>query len=344
MVYCHNLDGFLLHVAKERGIEVVDVLKLIGLDGGKGHIQLTLQPHRESDLVPKELRAQKRRRRSDGVSQLDKAVFGVNNLTILATSPVSSENYCNLDLFLDKVQLKQVCLRFCGDLKVFNEITGIQTCTSTCPCYACEASRDPKTGVWKGVPAPLRTYSRNLEHHNQWLARGRGVMGGRAGLKLAKNFCNVVSLPLLGQSEPDKPLLQILVPGALHLKLGVVNDALEELARRWDGLEDWLRSKGILYVPYHGMVLEGNECSKVVNDLEDLENHLPLHLKPFCSYLRAFGAVMTSTFGLVPLPGWEDAIGRMREEFLQVQQLFGLRETPKIHMILQHVPEFIRLV
>ena len=44
-------------------------------------------------------------------------------------------------------------------------------------------------------------------------------------------------------------------------------------------------SRGIFYVPYHGMVLEGNECTRVVNDLDDLELHLPLHLKPFCSLL-----------------------------------------------------------
>ena len=149
-------------------------------------------------------------------SELDRAAFGVNNLIILAASPVKSENYLNLDIFLEKSQLKEVCFKFCGDLKVFNEITGIQTCTSSYPCYACEARRDPKTGNWEGLPAPLRTYARNEFHHNEWLAGGGGVMGGAAGLKLLKNHKNVSSLPLLGKDEPDKPLLQILVPGALH--------------------------------------------------------------------------------------------------------------------------------
>ena len=144
------------------------------------------------------------------------------NLIILATSPVKHENHVNLNIFLDKTQLNEVCLRFCGDLEVFNEITGVQTCTSTYPCYACEARRDPRTGEWEGVPAELRTYSRNLTHHNDWLADGGGVMGGRAGLKLAKNHV----------SEPDKPLLQILVPGGLHIKLGIVNGALEAIDAR----------------------------------------------------------------------------------------------------------------
>ena len=154
------------------------------------------------------------------------------NLIILATSPVKHENHVNLNIFLDKTQLNEVCLRFCGDLEVFNEITGVQTCTSTYPCYACEARRDPRTGEWEGVPAELRTYSRNLTHHNDWLADGGGVMGGRAGLKLAKNHFSAVSIPRLGKSEPDKPLLQILVPGGLHIKLGIVNGALEAIDAR----------------------------------------------------------------------------------------------------------------
>ena len=152
----------------------------------------------------------------------------------------------------------------------------------------------------------------------------------------------MVAEPLVGKQQPDKPLLQILVPGSLHLKLGVVNDALEQLGQRWDGLEEWLRGKGILYVPYHGMCLEGKECSRVVMAVDDLQNHLPDQLRPFCSYLRSFGAVMASTFGLLPHDSWEEDLNRMRQEFLAMRRLFGLRETPKLHLLFQHVPEFIR--
>ena len=192
------------------------------------------------------------------------------------------------------------------------------------------------------MPAPLRTYSRNLAHYNEWLAQGGGVMGGRQGLKRAKEHCNVVAEPLLGKNEPEKPLLLLLVPGALHLKLGVVNSALELLEQHWEGLEDWLRGRGIQYVPYHGLVLEGNECSRVINAVDDLEQHLPDHLKPFSAYLRAFGHVMASTFGLVPKQSWEEDIAAMKDAFLNVHHLFGLRLTPKLHIIFNHIQDFIR--
>ena len=245
----------------------------------------------------------------------------------------------------DKTQLKEVCIKFCGDLKVFNEITGVQCATCTYPCYACEGKRDPKTGAWEGLPAPLRTYDRNMSHHQSWLANGGGVFGGEAGMALAKNHCNVVEKPILGSSEPDKPLLLILVPGSLHLKLGIVNDALVLVGTQWgeDNLEDWLRRRGITYVPYHGVMLEGNECNRVLQDLDSLEQDLPLHLRPISSYLRSFAAVMASTFGLEPGQSWQEDIARLRTEFLNVQQLFDLRETPKVHIVLHHIHDFIRL-
>lgn len=342
MVFCHNLEGLLCHIASERKMDVKDILKLVGLDRGQGHTQLTLQPHQESDLDPQEAAKKKRRLRSEGLAGLDKAAFGVNNLIILATSPVKSENYLNLSIFLEKSQLKEVCLKFCGDLKVFNEITGIQTCTASHPCYACEARRDPKTGNWLGVPAPLRTYARNEFHHNQWLAGGGGVLGGQAGLKLLKNHKNVASLSLLGKNDPEKPLIQILVPGALHIKLGVVNDALELLDGLWDGLEAWLGERGISYVPYHGCMLEGKECSKVLEDIDSLETSLPEHLKPFSAYFRSFRSVLISTCGILPGPLWETDIAEFKVQFLRIQNLFQLRETPKVHMVLQHIPDFIR--
>ena len=101
MVWCHDLEAFVTYVAKERGVEVVDVLKLIGLDRGQGHCQLTMQPHKESDLLPPEAKVSKRRRRKDGITCQEKAALGVNNLLILATSPVKSENWVNLEKFLE---------------------------------------------------------------------------------------------------------------------------------------------------------------------------------------------------------------------------------------------------
>ena len=95
-------------------------------------------------------------------------------------------------------------------------------------------------------------------------------------------------------------------------------------------------------MPYHGCVLEGKECSQVLDDVDSLEESLPDNLKPVSSYLRAFRAVMVSTCGVTPGPFWEDDIDDFKAQFLTVQQLFGLKETPKIHIILQHIPDFIR--
>ena len=176
MVYCCNLEGLLLHLAKERKMNPAELLKLIGFDRGQGHTQLTLQQYLESDLLRGEQENGKRNIREQGLAGKGKAAFGVNNLIILAISPVKSEDYINIEVFLEKVKLK-VCPKFCGDLKVFNAITGIQTGTATFPCYGCEVRRDPTTGRWEGVPAKLRTYNGNMAWHQGGLANGGEALG-----------------------------------------------------------------------------------------------------------------------------------------------------------------------
>ena len=93
------------------------------------------------------------------------------------------------------------------------------------------------------------------------------------------------------------------------------------------------------FLPYHGCVLERKECSQVLDDVDSLEESLSDHLKP---YLPTFRAVMVSICGIAPGPSWENDIAVFKAQFLAVQQLFGLKETPKIHLILEHIPDFIR--
>ena len=168
----------------------------------------------------------------------------MNNLLVLAISPVQdAESWVNIEIFLQKVKLKEICFKFCGDLKIYHEITGIQTARATYPCYGCEARRDPKSGLWEGVPATLRTYTRNLRHYKALLAAGGGVEGGAKGMLLAKHFFNCVNPPMLGKTAPETPLIVVAAPPSLHLKLGPVNDGAKLLQDEWPPLQDWLQSK-----------------------------------------------------------------------------------------------------
>jgi hypothetical protein len=255
MAFTKDLEGLIEYVAAARGLPPKEVLKLVGLDRGQGHTQLILQAYKEDDLKKGE-KKKKRHRRDEGVAGKDKAALGVNNVIVLAATPLkNAEDYINIDVMLEKVNLKAICFKLCGDMKVYNEISGIQAGKATFPCYGCEARRDPKTGLWEGVPAPLRTYRRNLRHNVGWLAGGGGVEGGAKGMLLAKKHFNCVNKPLIGKDQPDTPLILIQVQPGLHIKLGVVNDALRLLLDEFPPLEPWLRTKGIVYVPYHGMML-----------------------------------------------------------------------------------------
>ena len=150
-------------------------------------------------------------------------------------------------------------VQVCGDLKIYYKLGGTQGATSSYPCYACEAYRDPKTGVWTSCsPCKLRTYASNKQHSDDWMEAGGGAMGGQAGMLIAKEYYNCVNCPLVGEDKPHTPLYLILLPPPLHLLLGVVNDSLKLLLGLWPGLVNWLHCVDVLFSPYHGLVLEGN--------------------------------------------------------------------------------------
>ena len=106
---------------------------------------------------------------------------------------------------------------------------------------------------------------------------------------------------------------------------------------------EWLHSLGIVFAPYHGFVLEGNECSKVLSKVDQLEQELPEHLKQYARFLRSFKVVQESCLGLQVKATWAIDVALMRCEFLSLQELNQMSKTPKLHIIFQHVPDYIRL-
>ena len=42
-VWCHDLLGLITKLAEERGVSLISLLKLIGLDSGQGFLQLILK-------------------------------------------------------------------------------------------------------------------------------------------------------------------------------------------------------------------------------------------------------------------------------------------------------------
>ena len=66
----------------------------------------------------------------------------------------------------------------------------------------------------------------------------------------------------------------------------------------WPPIIDWLSSKHIVLEPYHGgQTLEGNDCSKVLRNLDNLEEVSPSKFSLFMATFRAFRDVVDTCFG-----------------------------------------------
>ena len=92
--------------------------------------------------------------------------------------------------------------------------------------------------------------------------------------------------------------------------------------------------KSVNYHPFQQ--LNGNAAKKVLEKLDDLESKVPDHLQIFVVALRAFDAVRKACFGQVLDPSYLMAIENFRIAYLAL----GIKITPKVHIVLEHVGEF----
>ena len=105
---------------------------------------------------------------------------------------------------------------------------------------------------------------------------------------------------------------------------------------------DFLNSLNVVFEPYHGTTLQGNEVTKVMQSLDSLESILPPDLLPFVETMRSFSEVVESTLGFTLDPNFQDKLDTFETEFENLQQEFGITETVKFHVIKTHIEQYIQ--
>ncbi len=147
--------------------------------------------------------------------------------------------------------------------------------------------------------------------------------------------------PLLQSSQP---ILFICPPPPLYITLGVVNLLIQHLFALHHNLAtDVTAALGLDRKDYHGKSFEGRQCSKILAHCDYLEDHTPSECLPLINCLRSVGKVMAATFGEDLSPNNDDVIKRFGSAFSKVMSSFGIRMTPKVHIVLHHLSHFIRL-
>lgn len=196
------------------------------------------------------------------------------------------------------------------------------------PCLYCIKYKN-ENGEWIGS-SELRTWQSIVKNKSEWLTIGQGKKNTR------QQFFNCVNDPLIGDGS-DQPILDSVPPPPLHLKLAL-NSILDSLLNVWPELEIWTEMLHLVFAPYHGMVLEGNQCEKFLKHLEAMAEWIPADFEEYLVLLRSFKSVLDSCCRATGLSeDYKACLDSFRDAALDVKDKFDMSIIPKLHVIIDHV-------
>ena len=339
-VICNDVEELVALVLHHRTQSPEDIDVKLGIDGGQGSLKvtlsLTLKPdsHDTSWSPPS-----KRFQYSDGYGSGDFKDSSVHKTLILALVPTMNESYVNLKMLLDKLNLNSLEYSLSEDIKVMLQTLGKQPAACSHPCPYCETSKPDM------LKAPHNTLASLCAWHDEWISAG-------GKLKEAKYYQNVVHPPLL-TGKPDSKILELInIPG-LHILLGIVDKILVEMEKGmfenkeigFQFFSSYLASINLARVSYQGQHrLEGNACNMFLKKLDKLdfylkEHNLGLQGAKYIKVLRDFNRVVHGCFGKTVSPTYNNDIKTFSESYRDL----GTTVSVKVHMVEQHVVEFIEM-
>jgi len=139
-------------------------------------------------------------------------------------------------------------------------------------------------------------------------------------------------------NSDNTPMLELVPPPALHLRLGIVNKLYDELLKLFPRLNDWPKQLHIIREDYHGSSFEGNQCNILLKNLDILLQMIPNSLIQFYNCFVAFHDVIVTCFSYVLDPTYVTKIHAFEESY----RTLNISCTSKVHILLTHVTEYIK--
>ena len=99
------------------------------------------------------------------------------------------------------------------------------------------------------------------------------ILYRRVRLSARPSISVMLLIPPVIEGDDDVLIKDIFVPPELHLFTGIVNHLIDYLISLTPAnlIIYYLKSINILRATYHGGKLEGNQCSRIVNNLDQIE-------------------------------------------------------------------------
>ena len=162
----------------------------------------------------------------------------------------------------------------------------------------------------------------------------------RADKKDVKTFGNVIHIPICNADDSDlTPVLALLPPPELHLRIGSVNTMYNGLADLWSESGRWLKSCNARKTEYHGGSFAGNDSRKLLRNVQCLEDMCPDSCKNYFDAFKCFDAVVSTYYGDKLSPDFKQKIEAFSKSYLNL----NINVTPNIHAVMHHVVEFCEL-
>lgn len=334
-VLCKDVSGLIKKVKNDRGIcEEDEVLVKIGIDGGGGFLKICLSVFKtekeENPGVPSKRR--KRHSLEEGVTsgghgQLKDS--GVKRLLLLAVVPSVQENFENLKLLWAKLGMHDLECPFtiATDLKLCNILLGVMAHGCNHPCCWCDVHRSHLDE--KGTARSTKTIQESF-----FRFRDSGKKRG-----MAKDFANVIHLPIVKGQDDEAPVVLFVPPPELHLLIGPVNAMYKGLLAVWPGVSQWLKACNVEREALHGGSFTGNSSRILLQKVDVLAAIGPLQVLPYIAAFKAFSKVVTGCYGSFLDPMVEDYIADFKQKYLDL----GISVTPKVHAVFHHILEFCQV-
>lgn len=320
VIFCSDLEGMMTLIAKQRSSSMFELFVKVCLDNGGNFFKVCLQlvDQEEIGRYPQQ---------SSMFNHKKKLSTGINKLLIIAIAEDIKENYSNLSIILNLLELDKIKFVVASDLKIANLLCGIQSHASKHPCCYCEISSECLIQCGQ-----LRTFG---SLHRDFTAFSSSTKAK------AMEFNNSIHQPLLQEHE-DVKVLNVIPPPELHLLLGIVNHLFVKMKNIWPEVNQWPEMIHVKPAPYQGgEQFNGPACHKLLQHIDALEllaqKNLAFHVQPWIDALRSFKKVVHACFGMELQPDFQNAI----REFQNHCQNLHISITPKLHILFHHVPQFI---
>lgn len=314
--YCTDTKTFIMEVAKKRNIALDQLFVKFGCDGGGNSLKLCVTIASKEEL--------KDRKKSMVNLAGVKKLFLIG---IMINTPETHENLRKLFQKCDLLDPTEIAtdVWIPTDLKVVNKSIGLQEHSCGFPCCYCEV---PKSNFRQN--APSRTFGSIRENNEHWVAAG-------SDLKQAAQFKNCVAKPILQEIPNCAPVIEIYPPPELHLMLGAFNHIYKKIIQvDQENVLRWTKKCGVTPGGRCGD-FNGNQTKKLMARWRELRDYIIPDAAFFVDILGALNSVVDGCFGYDLAEDYASRIDHL--EWLLKSN--GISLTPKLHIIIVHVKEFI---